>query len=57
MLKDLDFPAEKSKIIEFVKQRSSDNQNKEEIISALNKLEERTYKNVLDITMAAGLVY
>ena len=57
ILKDMDFPAEKSKIIEFVRQRSSDDQNKGEILSALEKLEERYYKNVSDITMAAGLVY
>ena len=57
ILKDMDFPAEKSKIIEFVRQRSSDDQNKGEILSALEKLEERSYKNVSDITMAAGLVY
>lgn len=57
ILKDMDFPAEKSKIIEFVRQKSSDDQNKGEILSALEKLEERSYKNVSDITMAAGLVY
>ncbi len=57
ILKDMDFPAEKSKIIEFVRQRSSNDQNKGEILSALEKLEERSYKSVSDITMAAGLVY
>jgi hypothetical protein len=53
----MDFPAEKKKIIEFVKQRSSNDQTKDEILSALNRLEERSYKNVSDVTMAAGLVY
>jgi hypothetical protein len=57
LLKDMDFPAEKGKILEFVKQRSSNDQTKDEILSALNRLEERTYKNVSDVTMAAGLVY
>ena len=57
LLKDMDFPAEKGKIIEFVKQRSSNDQTKNEILSALNRLEERSYKNVSDVTMAAGLVY
>ncbi len=58
ILKDMDFPTQKSKIIEFIKQRSSsNNQNREEILSALNKLEDRVYKNVSDVTMAAGLVY
>jgi hypothetical protein len=57
ILKDMEFPADKNKIIEYVKQ-SSNVQNKEEILSTLQqKLEEREYKNVSDITTAAGLVY
>jgi hypothetical protein len=57
ILKDMEFPADKNKVIEYVKQ-SSNAQNKEEILAALQqKLEEREYKNVSDITMAAGLVY
>ncbi len=57
LLKDMDFPAEKNKIIEFVKQRSTNNQNKDEILSALNKLEERSYKTVSEVTTDAGLVH
>ena len=57
LLKDMDFPAEKNKIIEFVKQRLTNNQNKDEIFSALNKLEERSYKSVSEVTTAAGLVH
>ncbi len=53
----MDFPAEKNKIIEFVKQRLTNNQNKDEIFSALNKLEERSYKSVSEVTTAAGLVH
>ena len=57
ILKDMEFPADKNKVIEYVKQTSSV-QNKEEILSALEqKLEEREYKNVSDVTTAAGLVY
>jgi hypothetical protein len=57
ILKDMEFPADKNKVIEYVKQ-SSNVQNKEEILSALQqKLEEREYKNVSDITTAAGLVH
>jgi hypothetical protein len=57
ILKDMEFPADKNKIIEYVKQ-SSNIQNKGEILSTLQqKLEEREYKNVSDITTAAGLVY
>jgi uncharacterized protein DUF2795 len=57
LLKDMDFPAEKNKIIEFVKQRSTNNQNKDEILSALNKLGERSYKTVSEVTTDAGLVH
>ncbi len=57
ILKDMDFPAEKRGIIEFIKQRSANEQNRDEILSALDKLEERSYKNVSDVTMSAGLVY
>jgi hypothetical protein len=53
----MEFPADKNKIIEYVKQ-SSNVQNKEDILSTLQqKLEEREYKNVSDVTTAAGLVY
>lgn len=57
ILKDMEYPADKNKVIEYVKQ-SSNAQNKEEILAALQqKLEEREYKNVSDVTTTAGLVY
>src|ERR687896_1509202 len=57
ILKDMEFPADKNKVIEYVKQ-SSNAQNKEEVLAALQqKLEEREYKNVSDVTTTAGLVY
>jgi hypothetical protein len=57
ILKDMEFPADKNKVIEYVKQ-SSNAQNKEEILAALQqKLEEREYKNASDVTTTAGLVY
>ena len=57
LLKDMNFPAEKNEIIEFVKSNSINNQNKDKILSALNKLEERLYKTVSDVTMSAGVVH
>jgi hypothetical protein len=57
VLKDLEFPADKRKIIDHVNSRSSNSNEKEAIISALEKLEEKSYNNVSDITMSAGLVY
>jgi uncharacterized protein YwgA len=53
ILKDLDFPANKDKIIQFVQQRNSDN----ELLSQLRKIEDIQYQNVSDVTKAAGLVY
>jgi hypothetical protein len=62
ILKDMDFPADKNKIIAFAKQQSSapNNQNlenKEDVLSALQNLEDREYNNVSDVTTALGLVY
>jgi hypothetical protein len=64
ILKDMDFPADKSNIISFARQRQTsvgdDNknmENREDILSALQKLEEREYKNVSDVTTALGMVH
>jgi Protein of unknown function (DUF2795) len=60
ILKDMDFPADKNRIISFARQQQTsaqNNKNKEEILSALQKLEEREYKNVSDVTSALGMVY
>jgi hypothetical protein len=52
----MEFPANKNKVIEYVKQ-GYNAQNKEEILAALQqKLDEREYKNVSDVTTTAGLV-
>lgn len=56
ILKDLDFPAQKSRILQFVRQ-VEDFQKKDNILSALNNLEEKSYNSVSDVTTAAGLVY
>ena len=53
ILKDLDFPAGKVKIIQFAERARPQS---EEILSDLQKIEERQYKNVSDVTKAAGLV-
>jgi hypothetical protein len=57
ILKDLEFPADKNKIISFVENNASVGTQREEIISALKKIEEKSYKNVSEVTSAAGLVY
>jgi hypothetical protein len=60
ILKDIKFPANKQKIIEHIRQQqqSENIQNKENILIKLQqKLEEREYKNVSDVTATSGLVY
>jgi hypothetical protein len=57
MLKDMNFPASKEKIIEHIKQQHSGDQDEEKILRKLEGLDEREYKNASDVTTAAGLVY
>jgi Protein of unknown function (DUF2795) len=66
ILKDMNFPADKNKIIDFAKQQQQQRssaannkniENKEDVLSALQNLEDREYKNVSDVTTALGLVY
>ncbi len=59
-LKDMDFPADKNKIISFVRQQRSstgNDKNTEDVLSALQNLEDREYKNVSDVTTALGMVH
>jgi hypothetical protein len=53
ILKDLDFPAGKDKIIQFVQQKNPD----ASVLASLRKIEDKQYQNVSDVTKAAGLVY
>jgi hypothetical protein len=54
VLKGLEFPTDKKKIIEFLEQRKYYNR---EVLSVLQQIEgEKQYNNVADITKAAGLV-
>ena len=55
-LKDLDFPADKNKILEFIRSHQAI-QNKQKILDALNNLQDKSYSNVSDITTSAGLVH
>ncbi|MDN5847692.1 MAG: DUF2795 domain-containing protein [Candidatus Nitrosocosmicus sp.] len=56
LLKDVSFPAPKSKILRYVVQ-SEDFKDKDKITSALSKLKDRSYNGVADLTTSAGLVY
>ena len=63
ILKDMDFPADKNRIISFARQQqdsAANNKNiadREDILSALQNLEKREYKNVSDVTTALGMVH
>ncbi|MFL6455438.1 MAG: DUF2795 domain-containing protein, partial [Nitrososphaeraceae archaeon] len=57
VLRDLEFPADKEKIISFLQQQQSKNPQSREILSILQQIEEkREYNNIADITKAASLV-
>ncbi|AFU58816.1 hypothetical protein Ngar_c18840 [Candidatus Nitrososphaera gargensis Ga9.2] len=54
VLKDLDFPADKSSIIRFVEQSNKLERN--EVLPLVQKIEERQYQNVSEVAEAARLV-
>ncbi len=53
ILKDFVFPANKEKIMQFVKTNVTDN----ELLHKLEQLPDKEYKNVAEVTHEAGLVY
>jgi Protein of unknown function (DUF2795) len=53
VLKDLEFPADKKQIIDCVERARPQS---EEIVSDIQKIEDKRYENVSDVTKAAGLV-
>ena len=60
ILKDMEFPADKNKILQYVQQRqsaSADNHENKDILSKLQNMEDKQYQNVSEVTKAAGLVY
>lgn len=56
LLKNLEFPADKSKIVEFVQQKKTKDPKSNQILPVLKKIEERQYKNIADVTLSAKLV-
>jgi uncharacterized protein DUF2795 len=55
-LKGLEFPAEKNKIIQHIQQQSEANPDCKKMVPILEKIEDKNYANVADVTQAAGLV-
>jgi len=55
-LKDMRFPADKKRILLFLHERSNTNPDYQKMVSLLDKMEDRQYQNVSDVTKAVGLV-
>src|ERR671927_2026790 len=53
ILKDLDFPTTKDKIVKFVQRQKNANGD---LLSIMQRIEDKHYRNVSDVTKAAGLV-
>jgi hypothetical protein len=53
VLKDLKFPADKKQIVDYVQRARPQS---EEILSDIQKIEDKQYENVSEVTTAAGLV-
>src|SRR5579884_1655576 len=49
LLKDLDFPANKQKIIQYATNHRSASSDSEQAISALQKIQDRSYSNVYEV--------
>jgi hypothetical protein len=57
LLKDIDFPADKQKIIRHIQQSSGKDDNSQDILAKLQNLENKQYQNVAEVTKVAGMVY
>jgi hypothetical protein len=57
LLKDIEFPADKQKIIQHIEQRSGNDTDVQNILSTLRNIENKQYQNVSEVTKAAGVVY
>jgi hypothetical protein len=57
LLKDVDFPADKQKIIQHIQQRSGNDSNGQQLLPKLQNIENKQYQNVAEVTKAAGMVY
>ena len=56
VLKDLEFPTNKQRIIQHIEQKQPIMPESREILSVLQQIEEKDYSNTADVTKAAGLV-
>jgi hypothetical protein len=54
ILKEFEFPSNKEKIVQFVKTNSISDKD---LLNAIERLPDKEYKNVAEVTHEAGLVY
>jgi Protein of unknown function (DUF2795) len=57
LLKDVDFPADKQKIIRHLQQRSGNDNNSQDMLAKVQNIENKQYQNAAEVTRAAGMVY
>jgi hypothetical protein len=57
LLKDIEFPSDKQRIVQHVQQRSGSNPDSKDILTALQNIEDKQYRNVAEVTKAAGVVH
>jgi hypothetical protein len=56
ILKDLDFPTDKLRIIQYIELKASSFAESNKVLSVLQQIEEKQYNNVAEVTKAAHLV-
>jgi Protein of unknown function (DUF2795) len=57
LIKDVDFPTDKNKLIEHARRKSGGSGDDEKAIKKLQSIEDKRYENVAEVTRAAGLVH
>lgn len=57
LLKDIEFPSDKQRILQHVQQRSGSNSDAKDILTTLRNIEDKQYQNVAEVTKAAGVVH
>jgi hypothetical protein len=56
LLKDFEFPAYKSKVVEFIQRKKANDPNSNQILPVISRIKERQYQSVADISLSAKLV-
>jgi Protein of unknown function (DUF2795) len=56
LLKDFEFPAYKSKVVEFIQQKKANDSNSNQILPIIDRIEEKQYQSIADISLSAILV-